>query len=32
MANEFVADPQEGKKVYDLDRAHVFIPGVPKVQ
>jgi len=24
MANEFVANPQEGQRVFDLDRAHVF--------
>jgi len=24
MANEFVANPEEGKRVFDLDRAHVF--------
>jgi len=24
MGNEFVANPEEGKRVFDLDRAHVF--------
>ena len=24
MSNEFIPNPEEGKRVFDLDRAHVF--------